>query len=45
VLRERLSDIAVGLDVVGSSPEEFSQKIKAEIARMGQLIKDSGIRG
>ena len=34
-----------GLDVVGSSPEEFSQKIKAEIARMGQLIKDSGIRG
>jgi tripartite-type tricarboxylate transporter receptor subunit TctC len=42
-LKDRL--LSNGLDVVGSSPEEFSQKIKAEIARMGQLIKDSGIRG
>ena len=33
-----------GTEVVGSSPEQLGAKIKAEMARMGKVIKDAGIR-
>lgn len=33
-----------GIEAVGSSPEEFAAKIKSEMARLGKLIKDVGIR-
>lgn len=33
-----------GVEVVGSSPEQFAAKIKSEMARMGKVIKDAGIR-
>ena len=32
------------LEVVGSSPREFTAKIKSEIALWGKVIKDAGIR-
>jgi tripartite-type tricarboxylate transporter receptor subunit TctC len=35
---------AAGLEPVGSSPEQFSAKIKSEIVRMSKVIKDAGIR-
>jgi len=34
-----------GAEAVGSTPEQLDQKIKAEIARMGKIIKEGGIRG
>jgi tripartite-type tricarboxylate transporter receptor subunit TctC len=33
-----------GAEVVGSSPEEFSARIKSEMTRLGKVIKDAGIR-
>ncbi len=33
-----------GAEVIGSTPEEFAARIKAELARMGKVIRDSGIR-
>jgi len=36
---------ALGLEPVGSSPEEFGTYIKAEIARWGKVIRDGNIRG
>jgi tripartite-type tricarboxylate transporter receptor subunit TctC len=33
-----------GVEVVGGGPEEFAAKIKSEVARMGKVIKDAGIR-
>jgi tripartite-type tricarboxylate transporter receptor subunit TctC len=32
-----------GAEVVGSSPEELAAYMKADMARMGKLIKDTGI--
>ena len=40
--RERLT--AVGFEVVGSSPEAFAALIKNDIARLGKVIRDAGIR-
>ncbi len=34
----------VGVETVGSSPEEFAAAVKSEIARMGKVIKSAGIR-
>lgn len=34
----------VGVETVGSSPEELAAKIKSEMTRMGKVIKDAGIR-
>ncbi len=34
-----------GVETVGSSPAQFAATIKSEIARMGKVIKDAGIRG
>ena len=40
--RERFFN--AGVETVGSSPEEFSASIKADVVRWGKLIKDAGIR-
>jgi tripartite-type tricarboxylate transporter receptor subunit TctC len=41
-LRERFS--SVGAYAVGSTPEEFAAHLKQEIATMGRVIKEAGIR-
>jgi tripartite-type tricarboxylate transporter receptor subunit TctC len=33
-----------GVETVGSTPEEFGAKIKAEMTRLGKVIRDTGIR-
>ena len=33
-----------GTETVGSSPEQLSSTMKSEMARMGKVIKDAGIR-
>ncbi len=40
--RDRL--FASGVDAVGSTPDELTATIKAEVARWGKVIKDAGIR-
>jgi len=39
-ITQRLAEM--GSDFVGGSPEEFSQLIKAEIAKWGKVVKGSG---
>ena len=41
--RERLAN--VGIETVGSSPEEFAERIRSEMATMGKLIREAGLRG
>jgi tripartite-type tricarboxylate transporter receptor subunit TctC len=41
-VRERLSNL--GFELVGSTPEALSQKLKTDIVRLGKLIRDAGIR-
>jgi tripartite-type tricarboxylate transporter receptor subunit TctC len=41
-VKEKLFEI--GIDSVGSSPEELAQVMTAEVAKWGKLIKDAGIR-
>ena len=41
-IRERF--LNVGVETVGSSPEQFAAVIRADIARMTKVIKDAGIR-
>ena len=36
--------LAVGVEVVGSTPEQFTAAMKAEMSRMGKVIRDAGIR-
>lgn len=33
-----------GVETVGSTPEEFGAKVKSEMARLGKLIRDTGMR-
>jgi len=33
-----------GLETVGNTPDEFIATIKSDVARMGKLIKDAGIK-
>ena len=40
--KEKLS--GTGVEVVASTPEEFTNTIKSEIARMGKVIRDANIR-
>ena len=40
--RERL--LKAGIDVVGSSPAQFAAAIKTDMARIGKIIRDAGIR-
>jgi tripartite-type tricarboxylate transporter receptor subunit TctC len=35
---------AIGVDVVGNTPDQFAAQIKAEIAKWGKVIKDANIR-
>lgn len=41
-IKEKL--LSAGLEAVGSSPKELGDLVKAEITRMGKVIKDAGIR-
>ena len=36
--------LAVGVEVVGSTPEQFTAARKTEMSRMGKVIRDAGIR-
>jgi len=36
--------LRIGAETVGSSPEELAAKVKSEMARMGKVIRDAGIR-
>jgi tripartite-type tricarboxylate transporter receptor subunit TctC len=36
--------LRIGAEPVGSSPEELAAKVKSEMARMGKVIRDAGIR-
>ena len=36
--------LAVGVETVGSTPEQFTAAMKAEMNRMGKVIRDAGIR-
>ena len=40
--RERLGSL--GFEIAGSTPEMFSEKIRADIARLGKVIREAGIR-
>ncbi len=40
--RERY--LAIGAETVGSTPDELAAKVKSEMARMGKVIRDAGIR-
>jgi tripartite-type tricarboxylate transporter receptor subunit TctC len=42
-VKERLFN--VGIEGIGSTPGEFAAIIKADMARMGKVIRDAGIRG
>ena len=41
-VKEKL--LNAGIEVVGSSPNQLSAKVKSEIAVWGKLIKDVGIK-
>jgi tripartite-type tricarboxylate transporter receptor subunit TctC len=40
--RERL--LSIGVEAVSSTPEEFTTQIKSDVARIGKVIKDAGIK-
>ena len=40
--REKL--LAMGLDPVGSAPDEFAAYVKAETAKWGKLVREAGIK-
>ena len=42
-VRDRLTDIAV--EVVGSTPEEFADLIRRELATWGKVVESAGLRG
>ena len=39
---KRFTDL--GLDVVTNTPEEFTALIAADIAKLGQVVRDSGVK-
>lgn len=41
-VRERF--FSTGLEIVGSSPDQLAAAIKSDIAKLGRVIKDAGIR-
>lgn len=41
-VREKFQSI--GVDVIASTPEQFASKIKSEIATIGKLLRDAGLR-
>ena len=34
----------LGLEIICNTPEQFTQQIKAEIAKWGKVIKDANIK-
>jgi len=36
--------LSAGLEIVGNSPEQFAATMKSDMAKMGKVIKDSGIK-
>ncbi len=42
-IREKFAN--AGMDAAGSSPEQLGAGVKTEVARMGKVIRDAGIRG
>jgi tripartite-type tricarboxylate transporter receptor subunit TctC len=40
--RERLN--AIAMTPVGNTPEKFTAQVKADIARWGKVIRESGIK-
>ena len=41
-VKERLN--SSGIEIVGSSPEEYAASMRSDIARTSKLIKDANIR-
>lgn len=41
--REKISNL--GMEVVGSSPEQLEAMVRSEVAKWSKVIKDAGIRG
>jgi tripartite-type tricarboxylate transporter receptor subunit TctC len=41
-IKRRLA--AVGFEAVGSTPAEFDERVKAEIAKWAKVIRDAGIK-
>jgi tripartite-type tricarboxylate transporter receptor subunit TctC len=41
-VKERL--LSSGVEAAGTSPEHYAATIKSDIARLGKLIKDAGIK-
>jgi tripartite-type tricarboxylate transporter receptor subunit TctC len=41
----KASFLNVGCEIVGSSPGEFGDKVKSEMAKWGKVINDAGIKG
>ena len=37
--------LSAGVETVGSTPEEFGATVKSEMARLGKVIRDAGIKG
>ena len=42
-IREKFAN--AGMDVAGSTPEQLGAGVKTEVARVGKVIRDAGIRG
>jgi tripartite-type tricarboxylate transporter receptor subunit TctC len=42
-VKEKFSN--AGMETVGGSPEQLAATVKSEMARMGKVIRDAGIRG
>jgi len=40
--RERL--VGMGMDIIGSTPEDFGAFLRAEIVRYAKVIRDAGIK-
>ena len=41
-VKERFA--AIGVDVVGNTPDEFAAQIKAEVVKWAKVIKDANIK-
>lgn len=41
-VRERLNPL--GFEIVGSSPEQFAEKIKSEVGKWGAVVKSAGVK-
>jgi tripartite-type tricarboxylate transporter receptor subunit TctC len=35
---------AMGVEIVGNTPEEFSRVIKADVVKWGKVVRDSGAK-